>query len=64
MENKKIIEVDRERFWDCYLSSFANRNLPLSVCITPEEKILSMGFHIEDDEIEDFDELRFAKEDK
>tara|TARA_R110000824_G_scaffold100539_1_gene239012 strand:- start:929 stop:1216 length:288 start_codon:yes stop_codon:yes gene_type:complete len=95
MENIKIIEVDRERFWDWYLSDREDvlnlgyklkdhlihsdnpyqtdalkilncgiGYLPLSVCITPEEKILSMGFHIEDDEIEDFDELRFAKEDK
>ena len=92
----KIIEVDRERFWDWYLSDredvlnlgnqlkdhLTNSDepyqtdaheilncgigyLPLSVCITTEEQILSMGFHIEDDEIEDFDKLRFAKkEDK
>jgi len=87
-----IIEVDRERFWDWYLSDredvlnlghqlkdhLTNSDepyqtdahkilncgigyLPLSVCITTEKEILSMGFHIKDDEVEGFDKLRFAK---
>ena len=96
MENKKIIEVDREQFWDWYLSDkedvlnlgyqlkdhLTNSDdpyqttahqilncgigyLPLSICITPKEKILSMGFHIdENDEVQGFDKLQFARKDK
>ena len=39
--------------------------LPLGICITTKEEILSMGFHIDEfDEIQGFDKLQFARNDK